>query len=340
VTPQPGIPHRPSAAAPASSAAAAVGRRRRLLRLGGSRGVIAGVAIDHRDSLRVVLERRGITGTSAADLRALKLGLTRVLAPAATAIMLDAELGGLALESGVVPASVALIMPLEAQGYEMTGTGPTTTLLEDFSPVVALRYGADACKLLLPFRIDDPVTTARQEALVIATAATCHDLGLPLVVEPVVYQRPSEAPEAYAGAYGRLVLGAVERLQPLGADLLKLPFPVLDLAATTESAALDACSAIAAACRDTPWVLLGAGVDTDTFVAQIRIAGTAGAAGFLAGRGIWAAALTAGPGDTERVAAAVCRPALERCREVAERFARPLASGPVGPASPGALAAT
>jgi tagatose-1,6-bisphosphate aldolase len=286
--------------------------------------VVAGIAIDHRDSLRVMLERHGSTGLSTEQLRSLKLILTRALAPAATAVMLDAELGGLALDAGAVPPTVALIMPLEAQGYETTGDGPTTTLLDDFSPAVALRYGADACKLLLPYRIDDPSAAARQEALVTSTAAACHELGLPLVIEPVAYRRPDETVGAYADEYRRLVLGSVERLQPLGADLLKLPFPVLDPTSATEPAAIDACHALAEACRDTPWVLLGAGVDTDTFVEQIRLATTAGASGFLAGRGIWGAALDADADDIERVVTTICRPDLERCRAVAERFAKPL----------------
>jgi tagatose-1,6-bisphosphate aldolase len=287
--------------------------------------VIAGIAIDHRDSLRIMLERRGSTAVGTAELRSLKLALTRALAPAATAIMLDAELGEQALEAGAIPASVALIMPLEAQGYETIGDGPTTTLLDDFSPLVALGYGADACKLLLPYRVDVAEPAARQEALVASTAASCHQLGLPLVVEPVVYRRPDETTQAHADAFGGLVLGAVERLQPLGADLLKLPFPVLDLASVSEATALDECRRIDEACRATPWVLLGGGVSTNTFVDQIRLAATAGAAGFLAGRGIWGAALTPDPGEAYHIATTICRPEFERCREVAERFARPMA---------------
>ena len=306
------------------------GRHRRLLRLGGSRGIVAGIAIDHRDSLRVMLERRGSTGTSISELRSLKLRLARVLAPAATAIMLDEELGGLALEAGAVPASVGLIMPLEAQGYETTRDGAATTLLDDFSPAAALRYGADACKLLLPYRVDDAASAARQEALVATTAVACHELGLPLVIEPVAYRRTTETAEAYADAYRQLVIAAVTRLQPLGADLLKVPFPVLDMRATSESAALDACHALARACADTPWVLLGAGVDTDIFIEQIRLAGTAGAAGFLAGRGIWGAALVSDAHEMERIATSVCRPDLERCRAMAERVAKPLAPAGIG----------
>ena len=287
--------------------------------------MIAGIAIDHRDSLRIMLERRGSTGIGTAKLRSLKLALTRALAPAATAIMLDEELGKQALEAGAIPAHVALIMPLEAQGYETIGDGPTTTLLDDFSPLVALGYGADACKLLLPYRVDMAEPAARQEALVASTAASCHQLGLPLVVEPVVYRRPDETTQAHADAFSGLVLGAVERLQPLGADLLKLPFPVLDLASVSEATALDACRVIDEACADTPWVLLGGGVGTNTFVDQIRLAVIAGAAGFLAGRGIWGAALTPDPAEAYHIASTICRPELERCREVAERFAGPMA---------------
>lgn len=323
-------------AGPSAAIGAAVGRRRRLLRLGGLRGVIAGIAIDHRDSLRVMLERPGSTSPASVDLRSLKLMLTRALAPAATALMLDAELGALALENGAVPPAVGLIMPLEAQGEEGRddgdghgdgdAVGPRTRLMDDFSPDIAVRYGADACKVLLPYRADDREAATRQEALVTSTVAACHELGLPLVVEPVPYRRRDEPADTFAAAYGHLVVAGVERLRPLGVDLLKLPFPLLDMATASEAAALDACRAIDVACDGTPWVLLGAGIDTATFLDQIRLAGSAGASGFLAGRGIWGAALDAQPADVERIAGTRCRADLEHCREVAERFARPMAA--------------
>jgi tagatose-1,6-bisphosphate aldolase len=71
-------------------------------------------------------------------------------------------------------------------------------------------------------------------------------------------------------------------------------------------------------------VLLSAGADTDTFVEEIRMAGSAGASGFLAGRGIWGGAISASADETERIATSACRPDLERCRVIAERFATPL----------------
>jgi len=309
---------------PTAGAEADAGRRRRLLRLGGRSGIVAGIALDHRDSLRAVLERRGLTGLTPADLGRSKLRLARIFAPAATAIMLDAELGELTLRTGAIPPWVGLIMPLEAQGYEAGGDDRVTTLLPDFPVDAADRYGADACKVLLPYRVDKETTAAQQDALVRPLAIACHALGLPLVVEPVVYRRSPESPEAYAAAYTDLIIRAVTRLQPLGADLLKLPYPILEPSLVTESDALAACRAMDQACHGTPWVLLGGGVATTTFLDEIRIAGTAGASGFLAGRGIWGPALARDADETERLARQTGLPEFERCRAVAEQHARPL----------------
>ena len=313
-------------AAPPTDASSAVGRRRRLARLGGVNGVISGIALDHRDSLRVLLARRGLA-LETSELRAVKLALARTLAPRATAIMLDEELGQAALQAGVIPASVGLIMPLEAQGYEAAGDGRVATLLPDFGPSDALRYGADACKLLVPYRADDEHSAAQQDELVRSTAAACHEVGLPLVVEPVVYRWSTESAATFGDVYTSLVVSATTRLQPLGVDLLKLPFPVLEGSSAGEVGAREACRALAAACRGTPWVLLGAGVDMDTFVEQVRLAGSAGASGFLVGRGIWGPALAWDPREVERLAATVSGPAFERCREAAAMTARPLPAG-------------
>jgi tagatose-1,6-bisphosphate aldolase len=308
----------------ATPAAERTGIRRRLHRLAGPGGVISGLAIDHRDNFRTVLERRGIGGLGTPGMRALKRALVGVLAPAASAIMIDAELGRDALDSGAVPDTIGLIMPLEAQGYDALGDGRVTTLLADFSPAAALAYGADACKLLLPYRVDHEASAIRQDALVGACAQTCHALGVPLVVEPIAYRWSTESEAAYADQLPDLVVRAVVRLQPLGIDLFKLPFPIGEPADVDGAQAGAACRAVTAACAGTPWVLLGAGAPAEAFVDQIRVAGSNGAAGFLAGRGIWGAALSADPAEAAEIARVTCLPLFERCRAVAERVARPL----------------
>ena len=157
-----------------------------------------------------------------------------------------------------------------------------------------------------------------------AAADDAHAAGLPLVVEPVIYRLRDEGEDALGAAYPELVVAAVGRIRDLGVDLLKLPFPVVDLASSGAEAALAACRRVDDACAGTPWVLLGGGVDTDTFAAQVRIAGTAGASGFLVGRGIWGSALGRDPDAVARAAAGRSRDDLLRCRDIASRFARPL----------------
>jgi len=304
--------------------ASASGRRRRLLRLAGPDGIVAGIAIDHRDSLRVALARRGIRDLSNDELRHQKLVLTRSLAPVATAVMIDAELGSLALAEGAVPAAVGLIMPLEAQGYEAQGDRRRTTLLDDFTPRDALILGADACKILLPYRPDDPDAADEQDAVVRSAVLECHALGLPLLVEPIVHRLSTETEAAFAAAYPALLVEAVTRVRDLGVDLLKLPFPAADPTASGAPAAAAALTGLAAACGETPWVLLGAGVAAETFLDQLRLAGAAGASGFLAGRGIWGPALDPNPAETERLACSIARPVFERCRTMAAATCRPL----------------
>ncbi len=306
------------------SATLEAARRRRLLRLAGPDGIVAGIAMDHRDSFRKVLAELGIGRISIDVMRQLKVILARTLAPSATAIMIDVELGSLVLATGAIPPTVGMIMPLEAQGYEAQGDRRLTTLLEDFSPLAAVRFGADACKVLLPYRVDDEAAASQQDALVRTTAVDCHEQGLPLVVEPVVHRRSDETQSDHAATYPSLVVDAVARLQPLGADLLKLPFPILNGSPASESDAIAACKAMATACAGTPWVLLGGGADLETYLRQIRLAGAVGASGFLAGRGIWGPVLRADAAETERLAATIARPAFEECRDLARQVARPL----------------
>jgi tagatose-1,6-bisphosphate aldolase len=301
-------------------------RRARLLRLADARGIVAGIAIDHRDSFRATLDRLGLSGLADDRLQELKVRLVRTLGAEATAVMLDAELGAQALVAHALPAHAGLIMPLEAQGYEAAGDERLTTLMPEFGPADALARGADACKLLVPYRPDVPATADRQDEVVRATAGACHRLGLPLVVEPVVYPLSTESIERYTAAYPSLVIEAVARVASLGGDLLKLPFPVAAAERSTNGRALEACRDLDRACAGIPWVLLGAGAEIGVFAEQLRVAGAAGASGFLAGRGIWGQALGRDPDEVERRAAGQARADLVRCRSIAAIACRPLAA--------------
>ena len=138
------------------STAEALQRARTLDALAGPDGVVCGAAADHRDALRAVLEKRGLELRDD-EVGALKARVAGALAPAATMLLLDVELGApAAIAGGRLPGTTALVVPLEQGGYGDVARVEETTLMPGWSPEAARHLGAAACKLLLPFRTDVP----------------------------------------------------------------------------------------------------------------------------------------------------------------------------------------
>jgi tagatose 1,6-diphosphate aldolase len=302
------------------SRAADLGRRRRLHRIS-SDGVFALVAVDHRDSLKVAFEARGVPALEGAAIAALKAEIVAALAPVATGVLIDAEHGAAALAGGAGGAP-AILMPLEAQGYADAESGRVTSFLPGWGPESALAAGADGCKLLLPFRADHPASAAAQSDVVSQAVQGCHAAGLPLVVEPIVYRLPDEDEAAHADAFPGLVVAGVEQLVSLGADILKVQFP----RAGTTAAEEEWCGRLDAACGETPWVLLGGGAAYEAFAEQVEIACRAGASGYIVGRTAWEGAVTPDPDERRRWLAEVGAPRLSAVRQRAAALARPFTS--------------
>jgi tagatose-1,6-bisphosphate aldolase len=234
-----------------------------------ARGMVCGLALDHRDSLRVAARRHGYP-EDAGSLRAFKVELVRGLAPFSTVVLLDVELG---LDAFTERGGTPLVVPLEAQGYESLGEGRITTLLGDVDPARAAALGAVGCKLLLPYRPDLADTARRQEEMVARVVAECRAAGVLSIIEPIVY---GEVPEL-----GAAVAETARRLARLGPDVLKLQYP----------GSAGQCELLTRACGAVPWVLLGGGTDEDTFLAQLRDAMQGGARGYIVGRTAWETAL-------------------------------------------------
>ncbi|MDX6525876.1 MAG: hypothetical protein QOI43_1387, partial [Gaiellales bacterium] len=147
----------------------------------------------------------------------------------------------------------------------------------------------------------------------------CRAVGLPLILEPIAYPLPAEDAAALAARLGPIVLATVERLRPVGADILKLQFP-RDSDAAAEA---EWCRLIDAACRDTPWVLLGGGGPAEGFARDVEVACDAGASGFIAGRTLWQAALGLRGDELAARLASECVPLVQRLRALAEAHGRP-----------------
>ena len=260
------------------------------------------------------LRRAGLDHPSAELVAAIKSDVCRAIGPFATAVMLDALYGRAALDEGAVPARCALIMPLEAQGYDAAGEGHLTTLMPDFTPMVAAcSFGADACKLLLPFRAGER-TAAQQLQTAMDAIELSRAQGLPLVLEPIIYRKAGESDESFWADYGRVLIEAVSRLVDVTPDLLKLPFPARTADARD---AARACHALNDACRGIPWVLLGGGAAQSEMEAQVRMARDSGAIGFLIGRTLWSGALVADASARREAIGDRVIPAFRRLADIA-----------------------
>lgn len=263
-------------------------------------GVYCMLALDHRDALRNAFRRVGVADAGPSMMRDVKERIAATLGENASGILLDHA----AVASR--PANTGLLVPLEAQGYESLGEARLTKL--EFDAAGACRVGADGCKLLLWYRADHPASAARQREVLARATADCHQHGLPLIVEPLVYRLEHESEEAYAEAFPDLVVSAAAELHDC--DLLKLQYPGSE----------PACARITAAASPVEWALLGGSeVDAETFASHLRVACRAGAAGFIAGRAIWVDCLGMAQTEQKRWLEKEALPRFNRLCEIAHQ---------------------
>ncbi len=271
------------------------GKARGLTALANDAGVFTILAVDHRDSMRVVLDAAAPARVPADRLTEVKLLLLRHLADLASGVLLDPEYSALqAVGTRALPSGTGFICALEAQGYLGGPEARITTLLEGWGVAKAKRMGASGVKLLLPYRPDTPAAEV-QDGLVAAVVADCEEAEVPLFLEPIAYASEGTAPPGtaeFAGERRRIVCDSARRLGALGPDVLKLQFP-LDTAHDTDPAAWrDACLELTEAAV-VPWALLSGGDPYEAFREQVRAACAAGASGFLVGRALWNDAVAA-----------------------------------------------
>ncbi len=251
--------------------------RRALDQLSTAGGRLAVVAADQRTKLRAARDDAGLPSDDP-TLLDVKLDLVRALAPDAPALLLDPQIGlPAAIDAGALPARTGLIVSLERSGAIRTADGlRRAELLPDVGAGGVRRLGGTAAKLLVRLRPDREDADGENGRVIRTAVADCAAHDLLLVVETLVYRLDDEDAGAFGAARAGLIVGAAELAEACGARHLKLEYPG-DRAA---------CEAVTAA-LGVPWALLSAGVDHDTFVAQLREALAGGASGFIAGRSIW-----------------------------------------------------
>jgi tagatose 1,6-diphosphate aldolase len=270
-----------------------IGKIRGLQQISNAKGVFVICAIDHRGSLRATLEKELARKVGYQEIVQYKSDICSVLAPYASAVLLDPIYGAAqSIAGGVLPGCTGLLVSVEATGYQNNPEGRLTTLLDGWSVEKVKRMGGSAIKILVYYRPDLMDVAKKQLETVRSVAEECIKHDLPFLVEPVSYPVQDEKADLMQFAMKKpsLVIETARQITELPIDVLKSEFPA-DLNYEKDKAkVLEACQKLSEVSH-VPWVLLSAGVDYKMFREQVKLACQAGASGFLGGRAIWQEAL-------------------------------------------------
>ncbi len=277
------------------------------------------LAFDQRGSYRRMLPE----GTSYEAAVQIKREIVVALSFHTSAVLLD-PIYGLPAAQDMAGAS-GLLMSLEKSGYSGDSTYRQLAFTEGWTVSKIKRMGASAVKLMVYYHPDTGALAEELEETIRRVAQECRRYDIALFLEPISYSLQAGVAKesaAFAATRPDVVRETARRLGGLGADVLKLEFPV-DVAFNQDrSQWRAACAAISDVCA-IPWVLLSAGVDFEVFEEQVRIACETGASGFLAGRAIWKEAVVMSPEERQRFLATTAVERLQRLTDIAACLARP-----------------
>jgi tagatose 1,6-diphosphate aldolase len=265
-----------------------IGKIRGLQQLANEKGIFAMCALDHRGSLMKMLGKGSPESVGYQDMVGFKLDLCRILAPQASAILLDPIYGaGQAIAAGVLPKTTGLLVSLEETGYSGEAEARVTNLLPEWNVKKIKKMGATAAKLLIYYRPDLEIAS-KQLGTVRRLADDCLAEDIPFVVEPVSYKvgQAESQSQNFARIKPQLVVETAKQITSLPIDVLKAEFPADLEYEKDKSQLLDLCHQLDETSQ-VPWVILSAGVNFELFYREVEIACQAGASGFLAGRALW-----------------------------------------------------
>jgi tagatose 1,6-diphosphate aldolase len=301
------------------------GKIRGLQRVTSADGYFLICALDHLSDFQELLDQDprkvGHDRTVAA-----KIDLVQALSPHVSAFLLDAEFGlAQCIAARALPGAIGLMASIENEDYQIPPGGRRTRFRDGWSARQIKLIGADVLKLLWFFR-PDADTAAHQRQVVRDLAAACRELSLAFVVEPIWYPLIGERTDDPVWRAARVdgIIRSAAEAAALGCDLLKVEFPGEVATAAGKAAAAEACQRLDAAI-DVPWVLLSAGVGYEQFKEQVRLAGEAGASGFLAGRSIWRDAVSMRDPAERAGALAEAGDRLDELAAITRRHGRPYA---------------
>lgn len=246
------------------------------------RGRFSMLAVDHRESMRQMIARatnRNLVGDS--ELVDFKVAVSRALTPFASATLFDYTYGRPAAKASKCP----VILAADILHQDVPG-GPVTRADVDLNVDADLvaEMGASALKMLVPWL---PEKRAEAISLSAQFMGLCRSLDVLGIVEGVV--RPADITMWSPAQLNEAIVTAAQDLAPTRPDLYKAEAPQFGVGdpVTIVDTARRITESI-----DCPWVVLSSGVTAVNFPNAVRMSIQGGASGFLAGRAIWADAIT------------------------------------------------
>lgn len=286
--------------------------------IAGDDGAFSIVAMDQRNTLRRMFAAVDRPREDD-ELRTFKLDVTAALSDGATGFLLDPDFGVPAvLDGGALHGRCGLLVAAEPPQRQQWNGEPRTSRDPARDAAWVAGMGGHALKFLVQLRPDrpraagEPDLVAEVLEVVRAVVEDCRAVGVPSVVECLVYKLPGEDALSHDHR-ADLIVESARLLDEVGPDLLKLEFP----------GDARGCERIAQV-LSTPWAVLSAGVAFESFQEVLRIAcDHGGASGFIAGRAIWQEAVGMDRQARQTFLRETGRRRLNACVEAIQGRARP-----------------
>ena len=262
-------------------------------------GVIGALAIDQRGALKKMIAKYKEEATDQ-DIEDFKKIVSEELTPFASSILLDPEYG--------LPAANArgknagLLLAYEKTGYDATTPGRLPDSLNVWSVKRLKEAGADACKFLLYYDIDESdEINDQKKAYMERIGSECVAEGIPFFLELVSYDAKitDAASKEYAKVKPHKVNDMMKEFSDprYNVDVLKVEVPVNmkfvegfgEEVVFTKEEARELFKEQSDA-TTLPFIFLSAGVSASMFQDTLRFAKEAGSTfnGVLCGRATWA----------------------------------------------------
>ena len=307
------VPH-PSQQSKATMTMMTTAERRGYQQICGSDGAMVVIACDQRGGMRTLLAEQPAAQANITDdaLGVVKSDIVRHLANHASSVLLDpaCAVPGV-VDDGVLARDVALIIGLDASGFDSDGKGHRLSRLAEGTDARRVReLGGTAGKIMVYLRADRPEANEHNLAILRRCVADFAKEDVLLVVEFLTYELEGEDQSAYKEKVPYLVEEGTRIALDSGAKVLKLPYP----------GTAQACAAISRLAGDVPWAVLSAGVDHETFLGQVETAMKNGASGVIAGRALWKDCISLDRGITRARLTTIAMPRLREIQALIGRF--------------------